>query len=105
MPAQSRISDTCQGICVHGCPAEPHAVTGTAVSGSPDVLVNGIPAFRLADKGIHAACCGPNTWESAMGSSSVMINGKPAIRTGDMTRHCGGVGNMTSGSTDVMTGG
>jgi len=105
MPGQSRIGDASQGVCIHGTLVEPTPVTGTAVSGSPDVLVNGLPAFRLGDNGIHAACCGPNTWNSAMGSTSVMINGKPAIRTGDMTRHCGGVGNMTSGSIDVMTGG
>ncbi len=56
MPAQCRISDPCQGTCIHGCPAEPHPVVGTAVSGSPDVFVNKLPAFRKDDNGIHAAC-------------------------------------------------
>ncbi len=105
MSSQARLSDSCQGTCVHGCPGEPHVVIGTATSGSSDVLINGRPALRKDDGGTHAACCGPNTWKSAKGSSSVMINGQPAVRMGDMTRHCGGVGQMTSGSTDVMTGG
>ena len=107
MPGQSRISDMCQGTCAHGCMAEPHVVVGNAISGSPDVLVNGLPAFRLNDNGIHAACCGPNTFISAAGSGSVHINGKPAVRMGDRTSHCGGAGSgmMTKGSTNVMTGG
>ena len=105
MPGQARIGDQCQGTCVHGCPVEPHVVIGTAIAGSPDVLVNGKPAVRLDDNGIHGACCGPNTWVAQKGSSSVFINGKPAIRMGDMTRHCGGIGNMTQGSSDVITGG
>jgi len=107
MPAQSRIGDSCQGVCSHGCPVEPHIVIGNAISGSPDVLINGMPAFRQGDNGIHAACCGPNTFKSAMGSSSVMVNGKPAVRMGDSTSHCGGMGSgsMTVGSPNVMTGG
>ena len=42
MPSQARLSDSCQGTCVHGCPGEPHVVIGTATSGSSDVLINGI---------------------------------------------------------------
>lgn len=110
MPAQCRISDPVQGICVHGCPAEPHAVVGTVVSGSPDVNVNSLPAFRLGDKGIHAACCRMNKWEAFMGSMTVYINGKAAIRQGDMSKHCngpgdGGMGSLKAGSPNVSTGG
>lgn len=110
MPAQCRISDPVQGVCVHGCPAEPHAVYGNAMSGSPDVYVNTLPAFRLGDKGIHAACCYMNMWSAFMGSMTVYINGRAAIRQGDMSWHCdgpgyGGVGTLQAGSPNVSTGG
>ncbi len=41
-----------------------------------------MPALRVTDTGIHAACCGPNTWTAQAGSSTVFINGKPAARNG-----------------------
>lgn len=78
---------------------------GPAVKGSPNVLVNGMPALRVTDNGVHAACCGPNTWVAAMGSSTVLINNLPAHRLGDMDTHCGGVGKMIQGSSNVMVGG
>ena len=45
-----------------------------------------------------------NTYTCKTGSGSVFINGK-AHRKGDDTKHCGGMGSMTSGSGDVITGG
>ena len=57
------------------------------------------------DNGIHAVCCGPNTWNAVKGSGTVMINGKPAHRMGDTDQHCGGVGQMIEGSADVIIGG
>lgn len=89
----------------HGCPACPHMCVGPAINGSPNVHVNKRPALRVNDPGIHAACCGPNTWNAAMGSGTVHINGLPAHRQDDMTRHCGGVGQLIEGSGDVLTGG
>jgi uncharacterized Zn-binding protein involved in type VI secretion len=73
--------------------------------GSPDVNVNGLPALRVDDAGIHAACCGPNMWWAQTGSATVFINGKQAHRLGDMDRHCGGIGQMIEGSQNVMIGG
>ena len=35
----------------------PHPAIGPAISGSPDVLINGRPALRIDDIGVHAACC------------------------------------------------
>ncbi len=55
--------------------------------------------------GIHAACCGPNTWTATLGSATVLINNMPAHRMGDMDTHCGGVGTLIEGSPDVITGG
>lgn len=106
MPAQSRLGD--KSFCpadAHGCPACPHIVIGPAVGGSPNVMVNGRPALRVGDPGIHAACCGPNTWSAAAGSGTVRINGKGAHRVGDRDSHCGGTGQMIEGSPNVFVGG
>lgn len=106
MPAQSRLGDKSHVPAdAHGCPACPHSCIGPAVAGSPNVNVNGRPALRVGDPGVHAACCGPNTWKAAMGSGTVNINGKAAHRLNDMDTHCGGVGKMIEGSGDVITGG
>src|SRR5512144_2177257 len=105
MPAQSRLGD--KSLCpsdAHGCPACPHPAVGPAIIGSPNVNVNSKPALRVGDTGIHSACCGPNTWTAVGGSTTVFINGRPAHRMGDMDRHCGGVGQMIDGSTNVFTG-
>lgn len=105
MPSQGRLGDKSQVPAdAHGCPACPHSATGPAIIGSPDVLVNNRPALRLGDMGIHAACCGPNTWVAVQGSATVLINGKPAHRLGDMDVHCGGPGNLIEGSADVFVG-
>ncbi len=106
MPPQGRLGDKAKAQAdVHGCVACPHMVVGPAVQGSPDVIVNSRPALRLGDAGIHAPCCGANTWSAQSGSSTVFINGKPAHRKGDATKHCGGVGKLTEGSPDVIVGG
>ncbi len=106
MPPMGRLGDMSQApIDIHGCPACPHPVVGPAVTGSPDVLVNGRPALRVGDQGVHMVCCGPNMWEAKMGSATVLINNKAAHRLGDMDKHCGGVGQLIEGSPDVLVGG
>jgi uncharacterized Zn-binding protein involved in type VI secretion len=92
-------------VDAHGCPACPHPAIGPAIAGSPNVNVNSLPAVRVGDNGIHAACCGPNTWTAQQGSGTVFINGQPAHRVGDMDEHCGGVGQMINGSPNVVVGG
>lgn len=88
----------------HGCPACAHPVTGPAVSGSPDVNINGLPALRLGDSGVHASCCGANTWQTVQGSATVFVNHQPAVRLGDATQHCGGPGTLIEGSPNVFIG-
>lgn len=106
MPGQARVGDAASAQAdTHGCPACPHAVTGPAVQGSTNVLVNALSAVRLKDQGLHAACCATNTWQAVSGSKTVFINGKPAVRQGDTTQHCGGAGRLVQGSTDVIVGG
>ena len=106
MPPQGRLNDN--AFCpadAHGCPACAHPVTGPAVMGSPNVLVNGMMALRVGDPGMHAACCGPNSWTAAAGSGTVFINDIKAHRLGDKTSHCGGSGALIVGSTNVIVGG
>jgi uncharacterized Zn-binding protein involved in type VI secretion len=106
MPAQSRLGDKSMVPAdAHGCPACPHPANGPAIAGSPNVMVNGMPALRVGDNGVHMACCGPNTWVAAKGSGTVFINKMPAHRMGDTDTHCGGVGQMVQGSSNVMVGG
>jgi uncharacterized Zn-binding protein involved in type VI secretion len=106
MPPQARIGDKSSvPVDVHGCPGCPHSCIGPAIAGSPNVNVNGKPAVRVGDPGLHAACCGPGTWTAAAGSGTVMINSIPAHRLGDQDTHCGGVGQMIQGSDNVISGG
>jgi len=63
MPPQGRLGDKSNVPAdAHGCPACPHPCVGPAISGSANVLTNTRPSLRVTDNGIHAACCGPNTW-------------------------------------------
>jgi len=106
LPPAGRLGDKSQAPAdVHGCPGCPHPVIGPAVTGSPNGNVNALPALRVTDQGVHAACCGPNTWQAAQGSGTVFINGLAAHRQGDIDQHCGGVGQLIEGSPNVNVGG
>jgi uncharacterized Zn-binding protein involved in type VI secretion len=105
MPGQGRLGDKANvPLDAHGCPACPHPGIGPAIQGSPDVNVNKRPALRVDDPGMHAACCGTNTWTATVGSQTVFINGKGAHRMGDQNRHCGGMGQLIEGSPNVIVG-
>src|SRR5919204_569887 len=102
MPAAARLGDKAQvDADAHGCPACPHPAVGPIVTGSPDVFVNSKPAARQDDLGIHAVCCGPNTFTIQRGSPTVYVNGKPFARMNDQTKHCGASGPIIEGSPDV----
>jgi uncharacterized Zn-binding protein involved in type VI secretion len=106
VPPQGRLGDKSQVPAdAHGCPGCPHPAVGPAIAGSPDVNVNGLPALRKNDPGIHAACCGPNSWMASGASGTVKINGLGAHRLGDSVTHCGGNGQLIEGSGDVIVGG
>ncbi len=106
MPPAGRLNDRSYApVDTHGCPACPHPVIGPAIVGSEDVHINGLPALRIGDMGIHAACCGPNTWTATGGSGTVLINNKGAHRLGDQDQHCGGMGQLIDGSPNVIIGG
>jgi len=106
MPEQCRLGDKSNVPSdSHGCPGCSHPCIGPATQGSPNVKVNGMPAIRVTDPGVHSSCCGPNTWIAKTGSGTVFINNLKAHRKGDQDTHCGGMGNMVEGSTNVITGG
>ncbi len=105
MQPQSRFGDQSYvPVDTHGKPCCPHECIGPATDGSPDVYVNGRPALRVTDSGVHAACCGPNTWVAKEGSSVVLINNLESHRLFDADMHCGGPGFMVEGSEDVFVG-
>lgn len=105
MPPAGRLGDKAKApVDAHGCPACPHAVMGPAIIGSPTVFVNGMPALRVGDVGVHAACCAMNMFMAEKGSTVIFIDGKPAHRKGDKTKHCGGPGTLIEGSPNVVFG-
>ncbi|OZB38139.1 MAG: type VI secretion protein [Acidiphilium sp. 34-60-192] len=86
---------------MHTCPESdgpvPH-VGGPILTGSPNVLIGGLPAARVTDK---VTCVGPPDMV-AVGSPTVLINGLPAARMGDQTAHggviVGGLGTVLIGT-------
>jgi uncharacterized Zn-binding protein involved in type VI secretion len=104
MPGQARVGDKARGIDGHGCKRCPHVVSGPATQGSADVIINGKPAVRKGDSGVHSGCCGSNKWTATGSSNTVTINGKQACRVTDMTDHCGGMGILVESSNNVIVG-
>jgi uncharacterized Zn-binding protein involved in type VI secretion len=106
MAGVCRLGDRAKApIDTHGCPLCPHPnVIGPAISASSNVYVNGMPALRQGDIGMHMTCCGTNMWKVVSASGQVFINGSAMVRKGDPTLHCGGVGEMMEASGSVSDG-
>jgi uncharacterized Zn-binding protein involved in type VI secretion len=105
MPGVSRLGDRAKApVDVHGCPACPHDVLGPSISASSNVYVNGAPALRQGDLGMHTSCCGTNMWKVIAASGAVFVNGSAMVRKGDPTMHCGGIGKMIDASGNVVDG-
>ena len=67
----------------HGKGCCDHNVTGPATLGSPDVFIDGRPALRIGDSGVHSSCCGSNTWVTAQGSTwGIAADDSPFLHTG-----------------------
>lgn len=99
MPEAVRLGDIQSG---HAC----HYPPTNAITGSQDVLINGLPAVRVGDLyACHGCgCClipvlPVHKVIQCGGSPSVFINGRPAARIGDPTA-CGGI--AITGSCDVL---
>lgn len=95
MPPAARLTDP----TAHGTPL--------AGAGSPDVLIDGTPAWR-AFVDFHACpVSDPSTHGGGVvqgGSSSVLINGVPAARLGDTIVESGPPNAIVGGSSTVMIG-
>ncbi|WP_071871083.1 PAAR domain-containing protein [Atopomonas hussainii] len=95
MPKAGRLGDQDTGHDACG----PTAV----IAGSPNVLINNLPALRLGDPlAVHGCPAhAPHGRALAVGSGTVLINNLPAGRVGDAV-NCGGV--MVQGSPNVLIG-
>lgn len=95
---QARVGDFGIGIC----PAHliPLVYVTFFVTGSPTVLVNGMPAAFASSMGISS--CGHITM-ALTGSSKVLINSKPAHRSADTGMNMGMYTAMI-GSATVISG-
>lgn len=86
----------------HGCMACPHPTVGPIITGSPNVLLSGLPAARVGDVGVSLPCCGPNMFSIVTGDAGVLIDGRPAAELGSRTEHCfggGGTGKVIMGDS------
>lgn len=95
----------CLAFALAALPATAQQATGTAVEGSPTVIINEAPAVRAGDATTQtcADCpAAPTTGTVTTGSSNVFINGQPAARVGDAT-DCGGT--VVTGSSNVFING
>ena len=107
MPQAARVGDIAVGIphchSVHPWSPVPHPITGPIQTGAATVYIENIQAARINDLGVHAACCGPNTYQIISGSGTCIIESSPAARVGDTTLHCAtSTGTIVSGSATVM---
>ncbi len=98
MGAAVRVGDmhTCP-MQTPGIPPIPHVGGPVISSGTPTVIIDGMPAACVGDM---LTCVGPPD-TITKGSSTVMIGGKPAARIGDSTAHGG---TITQGSSTVLIG-
>ena len=92
------------------CSRCPHPVQGPAVKGSSKTFVDGKPALRVGDSGVHdkQTCCGPNMWKAmkTVQARKVFIEGKEAFCVGDITLHDGkDPGKLMVGSSTVFVKG
>lgn len=78
---------------------------GKCSTGSSNVIINGLQAFRVSDKdtphGVPPFCV-PHTTPLTQGSPNVIVNGRPLGRIGDKFS-CGIV--VASGSGNVIVNG
>jgi uncharacterized Zn-binding protein involved in type VI secretion len=97
MPMAARVGD----LTSHGTPLGPGP-------GSTDVLIGGMPAWRVAmDFHQCPSFTGPAPHVGgvvAVGSTTVLINKMPAARQGDMVMESAPPNSISMGCTTVMIG-
>jgi len=102
MPQAAILTSVASGRCC--CHFDSHGnpicipMTGTVISGSPDVFISGLPAARMGDL-VQGACGHFGTIIS--GAFNTFSNGIPAARMGELTQGCLTV-TLISGSSDTL---
>lgn len=95
MPPAARVTDQ----TAHGTP-----LTG---AGSPNVLIGGMPAWRVGDFHSCPLSNGPVPHVGGVvsaGSTTVLINGMPAARLGDTITENGPPNTIVGGEATVIIG-
>lgn len=115
MANAARIGDTIDGMTtgehaghydeygnpIHGI----STITGSIITGSSNVFINGLGAARTGDITEEFDVCDTGSGTIGQGSLSVFINGKSASRLGDPINPHNGTASITSGSANVYIGG
>lgn len=95
MKNNARVGDVTIGSCSqHGS-----GISGTIVTGSPDVSINDQPAARVGD--LVAADCGCEA-RIITGDSALITNDKLTARIGDLVGDSPYTGVIITGSSDVL---
>jgi uncharacterized Zn-binding protein involved in type VI secretion len=94
--AAARVGDP----TTHGIPLGPGP-------GSPDVRIDGRPAWRVTD--LHACplvtrSVPHGSGRVVTGSATVLVNGGPAARRGDAIREAGAISEIAAGEPTVRIG-
>lgn len=79
-------------------------IPGPHITGSPNVLVNGIPVCTLGSQGLYpltvkSACLTPGNFTIMTGSAKILVNGQPIARLFDFDTDGGFV---ITGSPNVI---
>ena len=98
MPPAARVGD----MTGHGTPLSPGP-------GSPNVLIGGMPAWRVGADFHTCPLSNPGPVPHvggvvSVGSTSVLINNLPAARQGDMIVESGPPNSIVAGCLDVLIG-
>lgn len=73
---------------------------GAIITGSPNVIVNGVGAVRIGDVVAGHGDSPHTTNQMVTGSSTVFVNGIPVCRQGDVAQ----CGHSATGSSNVSAG-
>jgi len=97
---QTRLTDLTVGIGSHGELCCPHGILGIRITGSEDVMVNGLKMSRITDLAIHSCPhCSVNM--CIQGSPNVFANNLPIHRLGDAETEFCGAGITVTGSPNT----
>lgn len=104
MSNQVRYGDMTLGMGTHHKKKCPHIIIGIVMSGSMDVLSNGLSTGRTGDITIHS-CPHCPTGMLIGGSADAFVNNLPMHRLGDPVTEFCGMGISVTGSPNIYSNG